>query len=144
MKWGVRKKRPMVFERDGSKNTVNKLNKFIDANEKYGSDSSRRQNRHINKLYKQYDKSAKKDVKEALKRGDTKVAKSIAAGRTYFGMLMDSNNLEIAVGTTAQKANVGVGKDFVYDLLRDDTFGGVKITVNGVSDYYTYHPETHY
>lgn len=63
MKWGVRKKRP-AFERDGSEKTVKKLNKFLDADTKYGANRTFVQDRRINKLYTQYDKSAAKDIKK--------------------------------------------------------------------------------
>ena len=139
MKWGVRKARQ--FDRDGSERTVKKLNKFLDADARYGANRTFAQDRKIAKLYKQYDKSAAKDIKEAVKQNNGKAVNSITAGRTYLKMMMDSNYLNAAISDTSVSANVGVGKDFTYNVLRDDSSGGVKVTVNGVSNTYSYAPE---
>lgn len=140
MKWGVRKQRP-TFERDGSKKTVKKLNKVLDADAKYGEHRTARQNKRIRKLQKQYEKSAGRDIKKAVKNDNENAAKSIAAGRTYLKMIMDSNYFNTAVTGTAKRANVEVGKDFAYDFLRDDSRGGVTVTINGHSETYAYLPE---
>lgn len=139
MKWGVRKRTD--FQRDGSERTVRKLNKFLDADKKYGPNRSVVQDRKVNKLYKQYDKSVAKDIKQAVKIGDTKAVNSMVAGRTYLRMMMDSNYLNLAIGNTSIKANVEPGKTFTYNFLRDDNLGGVRVTVNDHSDTYSYLPE---
>lgn len=139
MKWGHRKQ--PTFERDGSKRTVKKLNKLIEADKRYGPQRTARQSKKINKLYQQYDKSAAKDIKKAVKAGDNKSARSITAGRTYLKAMMDSGFLTKTIGDTAVKANVDVGKDFTYNIMRDDKKGGITVTVNGYSDTYTYLPE---
>lgn len=139
MKWGVRKN--YTFERDGSRKTVEKLNNFLDADARYGANRTAAQNRKIARLYKKYDKSAAKDIKTAIKQNDAKAANSISAGRTYLKMLMDSRYSSMAISDTASKANVEIGKDFTYTLIRDDSTGGVKVTVGDVSNTYVYGPE---
>ena len=139
MKWGKRK--AASFERDGSKKTVKKLNKFLDADKQYGANRNARQEARLDRLYKQYDKSASKDIKKASKIGNTEVANSISAGRTYLRALTDSNYLQRTIAETGARANVEPGKKFTYNVLRNDKLGGVTITVNGHSETYTYSPE---
>lgn len=139
MKWGVRKARQ--FDTDGSERTVRKLNKFLDADARYGANRTRGQDRKIAKLYKQYDKSAAKDIKEAAKQNNGKAVNSITAGRTYLKMMMDANYLNTAISDASIAANVEVGKDFTYNVTRDNSAGGVKVTVNGISNMYSYAPE---
>lgn len=139
MKWGVR--RDKQFERDGSKRTVKKLNKFLDADKQYGANRTYRQEKRLNKLYKQYDKSAAKDIKKASKIGNTEAVNSISAGRTFLRMLTDSNYFQRSISDTSIRANVEPGKKFTYNFLRNDKLGGVTITVNGHSETYTYRPE---
>ena len=117
---------------------MKKLNKFLETDKKYGPNRTVLQGIKVNKLYKKYDKSASKDVKKATKIGDTKAANSISAGRTFIKMMMDSNYLNMAVNDTAVRAYVRVGEKATYNFLRDDENGGVKITVNGHSEHYTY------
>lgn len=140
MKWGVRRKQT-TFERDGSSKTVKKLNKLLDADAKYGSTRTVRQNNKINKLYKKYDQSVSKDIKKASKQNNTKAVNSMLAGRTFMKTLMDGNYMTIMVNETATKAKVKAGKDFTYNFTRDDKMGGVKVTVNDVSNSYVYLPE---
>lgn len=142
MKWGVRKKR-LTFEKDGSAKTVSKRNAFLDADAKYGANRTSGQNKRINKLYERYDKAAAKDIKRALKNGDIKAAKSMAAGRMYLRMIQRSDMYNSAIIDAAVKAKVKVGEDFTHRMIRDDSFGGVKVTVNGVSSNYTLNPEIH-
>lgn len=139
MKWGKRK--AASFERNGSKNTVKKLNKFLDADKEYGANRTARQDKRVNKLYRQYDKSAAKDVKKASKIGNTEAVNSISAGRTFLRMMMDSNYLQRTIAETSVRANVEPGKKFTYNVLRNDKLGGVTVTVNGHSETYTYSPE---
>lgn len=139
MKWGKRKAKS--FERDGSKKTVKKLNKFLDADKQYGANRTARQEARLDRLYKQYDKSAAKDIKKASKIGNTEAANSISAGRTYLRMLTDSNYLQRTISETSVRANVEPGKKFTYNVLRNDKLGGVTVTVNGHSENYTYSPE---
>lgn len=139
MKWGKRK--AASFERDGSKKTVKKLNKFLDADKQYGANRTARQEARLDRLYKQYDKSAAKDIKKASKIGNTEAANSISAGRTYLRMLTDSNYLQRTIAETSVRANVEPGKKFTYNVLRNDKLGGVMVTVNGHSENYTYSPE---
>ena len=143
MKCGVRKANPQAksFERDGSKKTVKKLNKFLDADKQYGANRTARQEARLDKLYKQYDKSAAKDIKKASKIGNTEAANSISAGRTYLRMLTNSNYLQRTIAETGARANVEPGKKFTYNVLRNDKLGGVTVTVNGHSENYTYFPE---
>lgn len=143
MKWGKRKASTQAksFERDGSKNTVKKLNKFLDADKEYGANRTARQDKRVNKLYRQYDKSAAKDVKKASKIGNTEAVNSISAGRTFLRMMMDSNYLQRTIAETSVRANVEPGKKFTYNVLRNDKLGGVTVTVNGHSETYTYSPE---
>ena len=139
MKWGKRKAKS--FERDGSKKTVKKLNKFLDADKQYGANRTARQEARLDRLYKQYDKSAAKDIKKASKIGNTEAANSVSAGRTYLRMLTDSNYLQRTISETSVRANVEPGKKFTYNVLRNDKLGGVTVTVNGHSENYTYSPE---
>ena len=139
MKWGKRK--AASFERDGSKRTVKKLNKFLDSDKQYGANRNARQEARLDRLYKQYDKSASKDIKKASKIGNTEAANSISAGRTYLRALTDSNYLQRTIAETGARANVEPGKKFTYNVLRNDKLGGVTITVNGHSETYTYSPE---
>lgn len=117
------------------------MNKFLDADKKYGPNRTRSQDKKVEKLYKQYDKSAGKDIQKAVKDGDSKAFSSILAGRTYLKMMMDSNYLSQTISDAAIQANVEVGKNFTYNITRDDNLGGVKVTVNGVSNTYFYMPE---
>lgn len=139
MKWGVRREKQ--FERDGSKKTVKKLNKFLDVDKQYGANRTARQEARLDRLYKQYDKSAAKDIKKASKIGNTEAVNSISAGRTFLRMLTDSNYLQRSISDTSIRANVEPGKKFTYNFLRNDKLGGVTITVNGHSETYTYLPE---
>ena len=139
MKWGKRKAES--FERNGSKKTVKKLNKFLDADKQYGANRTARQEARLDRLYKQYDKSAAKDIKKASKIGNTEAANSISAGRAYLRMLTDSNHLQRKIAETSVRANVEPGKKFTYNVLRNDKLGGVTVTVNGYSENYTYFPE---
>ena len=139
MKWGKRK--AASFERNGSKKTVKKLNKFLDADKQYGANRNARQEARLDRLYKQYDKSASKDIKKASKIGNTEAANSISAGRTYLRALTDSNYLQRTIAETGARANVEPGKKFTYNVLRNDRLGGVTVTVNGHSETYTYSPE---
>ena len=143
MRWGHRKANPQAksFERDGSKKTVKKLNKFLDADKQYGSNRTARQEARLDRLYKQYDKSAAKDIKKASKIGNTEAANSISAGRTYLRMLTNSNYLQRTIAETSVRANVEPGKKFTYNVLRNDKLGGVTVTVNGHSETYAYSPE---
>ena len=139
MKWGKRK--AASFERNGSKKTVKKLNKFLDADKQYGANRNARQEARLDRLYKQYDKSASKDIKKASKIGNTEAANSISAGRTYLRALTDSNYLQRTIAETGARANIEPGKKFTYNVLRNDKLGGVTVTVNGHSETYTYSPE---
>ena len=139
MKWGKRKAES--FEKNGSKKTVKKLNKFLDADKQYGANRTARQEARLDRLYKQYDKSAAKDIKKASKIGNAEVANSISAGRTYLRTLVDSNYLQRTIAETGVRANVEPGKKFTYNILRNDKLGGVTVTVNGHSETYTYSPE---
>ena len=139
MKWGKRKAKS--FERDGSKKTVKKLNKFLDADKQYGANRTARQEARLDRLYKQYAKSAAKDITKASKIGNTEAANSVSAGRTYLRMLTDSNYLQRTISETSVRANVEPGKKFTYNVLRNDKLGGVTVTVNGHSENYTYSPE---
>ena len=139
MKWGKRKAES--FEKNGSKKTVKKLNKFLDADKQYGANRTARQEARLDRLYKQYDKSATKDIKKAWKIGNTEAANSISAGRTYLRMLTDSNYLQHTISETSVRAKVEPGKKFTYNVLRNDKLGGVTVTVNGRSETYTYSPE---
>ena len=139
MKWGKRK--AASFERNGSKKTVKKLNKFLDADKQYGANRNARQEARLDRLYKQYDKSASKDIKKASKIGNAEAANSISAGRTYLRALTDSNYLQRTIAETGARANVEPGKKFTYNVLRNDKLGGVTVTVNGHSETYTYSPE---
>ena len=139
MKWGKRK--AASFERNGSKKTVKKLNKFLDVDKQYGANRNARQEARLDRLYKQYDKSASKDIKKASKIGNTEAANSISAGRTYLRALTDSNYLQRTIAETGARANVEPGKKFTYNVLRNDKLGGVTVTVNGHSETYTYSPE---
>ena len=139
MKWGKRKAES--FERNGSKKTVKKLNKFLDADKQYGANRTARQEARLDRLYKQYDKSAAKDIKKASKIGNTEAANSISAGRTYLRTLTDSNYLQRTIAETSARSNVEPGKKFTYNVLRNDKFGGITVTVNGHSETYTYFPE---
>lgn len=148
MRWGVRryqkkdgsltsagKKR---YTKDGSEKTVEKLNKFFEADTKYGPNRTAFQDRAVLKLYKKYDKSVAKDIKKALKNNDTKAANSMSAGRTFLKLLMDSDFRNMAMSDTAAQANIEVGKDYSYNFTRDNSTGGVKVTVNGHSEVYKY------
>ena len=139
MKWGVRREKQ--FEKNGSKKTVKKLNKFLDADKQYGANRTARQEARLDRLYKQYDKSAAKDIKKASKIGNTEAVNSISAGRTYLRMLTDSNYLQRTIAESSVRANVEPGKKFTYNVLRNDKLGGVTVTVNGHSENYTYSPE---
>lgn len=139
MKWGVRK-RP-EFQTDGSDKTVKKLHKFLDADKKYGPIRNAMQDRKVNKLYDQYDKSVAKDIKRAVKTGNTEAVNSMAAGRTYLRSMMDQGFLNNMISDAAIQANVEYGKDFTYNILRDNNMGGVRVTVNDHSSVYTYMPE---
>ena len=139
MKWGKRK--AASFERNGSKKTVKKLNKFLDVDKQYGANRNARQEARLDRLYKQYDKSASKDIKKASKIGNTEAANSISAGRTYLRALTDSNYLQRTIAENGARANVEPGKKFTYNVLRNDKLGGVTVTVNGHSENYTYSPE---
>lgn len=139
MKWGKRK--AASFERNGSKKTVKKLNKFLDADKEYGANRTARQDKRVNKLYRQYDKSAAKDVQKASKIGNTEAVNSISAGRTFLRTMMDSNYLQRTIAETGVRANVEPGKKFTYNILRNDKLGGITVTVNGHSETYTYSPE---
>ena len=139
MKWGKRK--AASFERNGSKKTVKKLNKFLDADKQYGANRTARQEARLDRLYKQYDKSAAKDINKASKIGNTEAANSISAGRTYLRTLTNSNYLQHVISETGVRANVEPGKKFTYNVLRNDKLGGVTVTVNGHSETYAYSPE---
>lgn len=139
MRWGKRKAES--FEKNGSKKTVKKLNKFLDADKQYGANRTARQEAKLDRLYKQYDKSAAKDIKKASKIGNAEAANSISAGRTYLRALTDSNYLQRTIAETSVRANTEPGKKFTYNVLRNDKLGGVTVTVNGHSENYTYSPE---
>ena len=135
MKWGHRKnkygengsKRTEKLLKDNSRNTLstNQVNKY-------------------DKLAEKYDKSAAKDIKKLQEQGNTKAAKSISAGRTYVRMTSNYDELANAITNVALKANVKIGADFTYSVLRDSEYGGVKITVNNTSSYYEYLGEGKY
>ena len=153
MKWGVRRyqnkdgsltsagKKRYSFQRDGSDRTVKKLNAFFDADKKYGANRTKSQDKKVNKLYQEYDKSAGKDIKKALKIGDTKAANSIAAGRTYLKTLVDDIYRHTILNDVKVFDKIDVGKEVAVDFLRDDSIGGVKVTVGDKSATYTYLPE---
>lgn len=143
MRWGHRKANSQSnsFEKNGSKKTVKKLNKFLDMDKQYGPNRTARQEARLNRLYKQYDKSAAKDIKKASKIGNTEAANSISAGRTYLRTLTNSNYLQHVISETGVRANVEPGKKFTYNVLRNDKLGGVTVTVNGHSETYAYSPE---
>ena len=153
MKWGVRRyqnkdgsltsagKKRYSFQRDGSDRTVKKLNAFFDADKKYKANRTKSQDRKVNKLYQEYDKSAGKDVKKALKIGDIKAANSITAGRTYLKTLIDDVYRHSILNDVKALDKIDVGKEVAVEFLRDDSIGGVKVTIDGKSSTYTYFPE---
>ena len=130
------------FSENGSEKSVKKLNKFLDADKKYGHDRTKAQDKRVNKLYKKYDKSLEKDIVKAIKKGDTEFINKMMAGRTYLKTMMDSNYLSQTVSNTAVAAKVPVSKNFAYNFLRDNSMGGVRVTVNGHSENYTYIPDS--
>ena len=141
MKWGVRRKRETSFSEDGSDKTLKKINKILDTDKKYGQTRTRRQEKKMRKLYEQYDKSVSKDIKKALKENNTKAVNNMVAGRTFMRTLMNRNYLERMISDTAVQANLKAGENFTYNFTRDNEMGGVKVTVNGVSNTYSYLPE---
>ena len=138
MKWGVRKQ----YGSDGSAKTAAKLRALTDATKNNGPYYTRKQYKKINKLYNDYNKSATKDLKKTVKTNNMKTAKSIAAGRAYMRVMMNQEFQRRVITDAAVKAHVQVGKDFTWKALRDDSLGGVKITINNKhSESYMYFPE---
>ncbi len=93
-------------------------------------------------MYKKYDKSVEKDILKAMKQNNTKSVNEMMAGRTFLKTMMDSNYLNQTITNTAVAAKVPMGEKFSYNFLRDNSMGGVKVTVNGHSETYTYIPNS--
>lgn len=143
MKWGHRKSN---YGENGSKRTEKLLKDLTDYDKKINSSHSvsTKQLKKYDKLYDKYDKSAAKDTKRMEKQGNTKAAKTISAGRTLVRMATHSDELSNAINSVAVKAKTKTGSDFTYSVLRDNEYGGVKITVNGVVGHYEYLGEGKY
>lgn len=97
-----------------------------------------------NKLYQKYDKQADKDIKKALKKGDTNAAAKISAGRTYSRLLIDGAFQTMAITDCAKRANVKLGEDFTYNIKRDDKLGGAVVRVNNHDELYVYDPSNNF
>lgn len=143
MKWGHRKNK---YGENGSKRTEKLLKDLMDYDKKINSRNTLLTNQvnKYDKLAEKYDKSAAKDIKKLQEQGNTKAAKSISAGRTYVRMTSNYDELANAITNVALKANVKIGADFTYSVLRDSEYGGVKITVNNTSSCYEYLGEGKY
>lgn len=111
------------------KKTLDRLKKMSNPNSK-----------KTQKVYKKYDKQIAKDIKTAKKEGNEKTAKTLAAGRTYMKMMMDSNFASRAMSDAASQSNVKQGQDFTYKLTRSNELGGVVININGKKNIYTTDP----
>lgn len=155
MKWGVRryqnedgtlteagKKRlkSYNFNEDGSARTNKHINNILELDKKYANNRTVKQQAKINNEVRKYNESAKRDIQKALKEGNIDSAKSVAAGRTYMAMLTNSRYLNSAISSTASSGKIEAGKDYTYNLVRDNDLGGVRVTVNGHSDFYTLDP----
>ena len=132
MKWGVRHKPKYKSEAV--------LDKLVNTDAKYGNKRTARQQLKINKLYKKFDKASDKDIKKAIKREDTESMAKYSAGRTYMKFLMDGNFFSQALNDAARNSKVDAGKDFTYNVTRNDKLGGVVINVNGNDNFYIYDP----
>lgn len=122
MKWGKRKVR---YRAD---NIENKMKKF-------GGKTS---NRKTAKYLKKYNKVVDKDIRKAIKKGDIKSYNRLSAGRTYTKMLLNSAYAERAVTDASIRANVKMGKDFSYKIIRNNETGMVDVKVNGKTSSYVY------
>lgn len=145
MKWGIRKQHQSLGYVDGSKRTQRKLNKALAYDKKAGPNQTAAQRKKFLRMVNAYEKSASRDVKKAISRGDMTSARSVASGKAYMKMLTDSRYASKAMSDAAASANVPAGKNFTYNVTRNMTKGSVDITVNGTTSSYFYtDPKTGY
>lgn len=131
-KWGVRR----YQNKDGSLTPAGKKRyKSDDLDKKLGEAKN---NREVQKVSRKLEKQYNKDFKKAAKAGDEEAFNRISAGRTLLKMAMDSGYMNQALTDAAIQANVEVGKDFAYDIKRNDKTGTVDITIDKVTSSYAY------
>ena len=156
MKWGVRRfqnpdgtlteagnKRYAYADSltyEGGTRTQKRIDKVLRADAKYGETRSASQQRRINKLADKAIRSYHKDIAKASSVGNDAAVRRLYAGQTYFKILTDPQYFNLAIADAAKHSNVGDGEQFTYNVLKDENFGGVRIDVNGTSNYYVYEP----
>ena len=128
MKWGRRKAKDSAAKR--TKYRTDALDEKLSAGTKTEKQYARLLNR--------YTKAANKDLKKAYKNNDSKQYNKVLAGRTMAKLLLDNNYQNRAITDAAVNAKAKVGKDFTYNILRNDKTGTVDIKVNGKTSSYSY------
>lgn len=128
MKWGHRKAKDSVDKR--TKYKTDALDEQLSAGTKT--------ERQYKKLLKNYTQAADKDLKKAYKNNDSKQYNKILAGRTLAKFMLDNNYANRAITDAAVSAKAEVGKDFTYNMKRNDKAGTVDIKINGKTSSYSH------
>lgn len=108
----------------GSKETQNAFDRI----------STSKTNREAIKNLSAYEKSSRKDVKEAMQLGDEKAANLINSGRMYYKAMLDSRYERAIFYKAINELKLtpnDVGMKFTYEMLRDPEIGGLKVSFNG-------------
>lgn len=108
----------------GSKSTQNAFDRMA-ASKTYSE---------ITKNLSDFDKSARRDIKEAQRLGDDKAANLINSGRMYYIAMVDGSYqqkiLNKALAEISKTETLTLGMDFTFNMLRDPDFGGLKVEID--------------
>lgn len=160
MKWGHRKHNNPVYRpstKINRKSLANNLKNVNNSRKKVKElKKQSKYKKEIQKMYelddnmpeiiskkgasKRYIKKATKAMQAADKNNDIKAFNRIASGRTFVAMLNDQKymNASVTDAVTRGYGTMEVGKDYVYDLVRNRKSGTVDITANGKTSQYMY------
>lgn len=123
---------------EGGKRTQKLTNQLLKMDKRFGQQRTPNQQIKINMKFREISESYDDDLRKAESVGNDAAARRLHAGRTYLKILSDPRFTEMAISDAAVQAKVPDGETFTYEFMRDDDFGGVAVTVNGVTTKYRY------
>lgn len=124
---------------EGGRRTQRLTNKLLKMDKRFGPQRTPSQQIKLNMQFREISKSYDDDLRKAESVGNDAAVRRLHAGRTYLKVLLDPRFTQMAINDSAVRANVKAGETFTYNFFRDDDFGGIAVTVNGVTSKYRYY-----
>lgn len=123
---------------EGGKRTRKLTSKLLKDDKWLGGNRTAAQQAKIDKQVAKITKSFNRDIAKAESVGNDAAVKRLNAGKTYLNLISNPQYFQMHLAVAARRAEVSIGEDFSYRVLRDENLGGVMFEVNGVKTYYQY------